>query len=248
MTNQEKRVSIPLNPLQNGDAPGSRAWIGTLMEMQEEERRRISQELHDDLGQRLALLEIQIDQLGRECGTPKIVKGLQRVRERIGEMDRDLHRICYRLHPVVLEKLGLSFALESLCREFSEKSGICTDFIQRGLPKRVAKQLSLCAYRLVQEALHNVAKHANALEAKVTVNATASGLEVAVEDSGCGFDRRVVRTHGGLGLVSIEERVRSAGGRCFIRSRPGAGTKVSALLPMRPEVLAGPARHGRALD
>lgn len=218
------------------------------MEMQEEERRRISQELHDDLGQRLALIGIQIDQLEHECVSPEIVKGLQMVRERIGEMDRDVHRICYRLHPVVLEKLGLVVAVESFCREFSESSGIQLGFVHSDLPKNMSKNLSLCAYRLVQEALHNVSKHANARQAKVSLRGTASGLEITVRDSGCGFDPFLARAHGGLGLVSMEERVRKVGGRCAIRSQAGVGTEVFATIPIRAEVLDRKSIHGTNLD
>lgn len=219
------------------------AWFTALMEVQEEERRRISQELHDDLGQRLALLEIQIDQVQRGCLSPDASQKLREMKERIGEMDRDLHRICYRLHPVVLEQLGLIVAIGSLCREFSETSGIHTNFIHQDLSVPIAKETSLCVYRLLQEALHNVAKHANAHQANVSLIETSAGIEVTVEDLGCGFDRLRARDQAGLGLVSIQERVRRVGGRFFIRSRHGGGTTVGAVLPIRPEVIVGETRR-----
>lgn len=219
-------VPFSVGPLKRGSR------IGSLLEMQEAERRRISQELHDDLGQRLALLEIQIDRLEQQCIAPAISKGLKSLRERLGEMDQDVHRICYRLHPVILEKLGLIVALDSLCREFSQGSGIRVDFIHHNLPKHLAKSLSLCAYRMVQEALHNVSKHAKAAEATVSLRFSTSSLEVTVEDSGRGFDALAARTTRGLGLVTIDERVRGAGGRFSIKSRPGRGTKVIAVIPI----------------
>jgi signal transduction histidine kinase len=240
-----------LIPFPAAKATPAQVRMGTLVEMQEEERRRIAAELHDDLGQRLALIEIQIDQLQRACAsiglTTGIVGGLQKVREQIGEMDGDVHRICYRLHPVVLEKLGLFVALESFCREFSQRSGIRTKFEYRDLPKRIDRGPALCVYRLVQEALNNVSKHARTREVKVALKKTADAIEVVVEDSGCGFDtaRSSIR---GLGLMSMEERVRRTGGDCTIRSRIGIGTKVTAVIPMHPEVLDCPTGNGRAGD
>jgi signal transduction histidine kinase len=236
----DKETQSRLIPFPAAKATPAQVRMGILVEIQEEERRRIAAELHDDLGQRLALMEIQIDQLQRACVSfglsTGIVGGLQKVREQIGEMDGDVHRICYRLHPVVLEKLGLFVALESFCREFNQRSGIRTKFEYRDLPKRIDRGPALCVYRLVQEALNNVSKHARTREVKVALKRTADAIEMVVEDSGCGFDtaRTSVR---GLGLLSMEERVRRAGGETTIRSRIGIGTKITALIPIHPEVL-----------
>jgi signal transduction histidine kinase len=205
-----------------------RRWARDLIEVQEEERRRISQELHDDLGQRLALLEIQIYQLEHKHHPADIAKGLKSLRDRVGEMDRDIHRICYELYPVVLEKLGLIVALTSLCREFAEMTGIATDFHHENVPSFIPDHASLCLYRLTQEALHNVFKHSKAKEAKVSIKGIAGGIEVKVVDSGGGFDPFQARTKKGLGLLTIDERVQSAGGRCSVRSTPGSGTEVRA--------------------
>jgi len=219
-----QRVSLP-------NIPGGRIWRGSVTERQEQDRLRISQELHDDLGQRLALLEIQLSQLADKCACPETAKGLSVVRERVGEMDQDLHRICCELYPVILEKLGLVVALKSLCREFS-LSGIradfAADFANDTCPPDVSKSVSLCLYRIVQEALHNVSKHSKAKSARVTLRGSSGRLEVMVEDSGIGFDGKAIRLRTGLGLSSIEERVRRAGGRISICSTPGVGTQVRA--------------------
>ena len=196
--------------------------------MQEQDRLRISQELHDDLGQRLALLEIQLSQLADKCTCPETVRGLQLVRERVGEMDQEIHRICCQLYPVLLEKLGLVVALKSLCREFSQ-SGIKAEFLFENCPATISKDASLCLYRVVQEALHNVAKHAKANFVKVHLRGLSGRLEVIIEDSGVGFDSHAARSTGGLGLSSIEERVKRAGGRISISSTPGMGTTVRAI-------------------
>jgi signal transduction histidine kinase len=209
------------------DVSGGRMWPGSVIEMQEQDRRRISQELHDDLGQRLALLEIQLAQLEEKCACSLTASGLRSLRQRVGEMDQDVHRICCQLYPVLLENLGLVIALKSLCREFSQL-GINTEFLHENFPPNVPKTVSLCLYRVVQEALHNVSKHSKAKSAKVSLRGSSSRLEVVVEDSGVGFDRSVSKTAKGLGLTSIEERVKRAGGRSSISSTPGTGTKVRA--------------------
>jgi signal transduction histidine kinase len=205
-----------------------------LIEAQEKELRLISQELHDDLGQRLALLQMQISQLEHKCESGDIVKGLRILRESVDEMDRDLHRICYRLYPAILDQLGLTVALEAFCREFSKFSGIRTTFINNeNLPKHLARDVSLCLYRLVQEALNNVSKHSGAKWATVTLRGSMSALEVEVKDSGNGFDPDALQGKRGLGLTSMEQRVLRIGGRYDIRSRPGLGTAVKAVLPDR---------------
>jgi signal transduction histidine kinase len=201
---------------------------GSIVEMQEQDRLRISQELHDDLGQRLALLEIQLNQLESNCTCPQTAKGLKLLRDRVGEMDHDVHRICCQLYPVLLEKLGLVIALDSLCREFYQ-SGIMAEFVHENCPATIPRQVSLCLYRVVQEALHNVAKHSKANRARISLRGTSGRLEVSIEDSGIGFDPEVIRPVARLGLASIEERVKRAGGRISIASALGVGTKLKAV-------------------
>jgi signal transduction histidine kinase len=198
---------------------------GSVIDRLEEDRLRIAQELHDDLGQRLALLEIQLAQLEDKCPAPETVKGIRSLRERLREMDDDVHRICCQLYPVVLEKCGLLVALKSLCRDFSQ-SGICADFTHQDCPPIIPRSVSLCVYRVAQEALNNISKHARTNYAKVSLRGSRGRLEVAVEDTGVGFDPSFVRNTSGLGLASIEERVKRAGGRSYVRSTPGVGTEV----------------------
>jgi signal transduction histidine kinase len=222
----------PINFIPQRRVP-NRGRVSSLMEAQEEELRLISQELHDDLAQRLALFEIQIGQLEHKCASRDIVNGLRSLRESVGEMDRDIHRICYRLYPVILDQLGLTVALEALCREFSSSSGVQATFIHENLPKHLARDVSLCLYRLVQEALHNVSKHSGARRASVTLRGSTTALELVVEDSGRGFHPNSVEAHRGLGLANMEQRVLRIGGRYSIRSSPGSGTVVKAILPRR---------------
>jgi signal transduction histidine kinase len=217
-------IAFTLSTVESGD------WSKDLIAIQEGERRRISQELHDDLGQRLALLEIKIDQLEHRGLPPDVAKGLRNVKSLIGEMDRDIHRICYELYPVVLEKLGLVAGLDSLCRDFSEVSGIETTFEHNKVPKHVDENASLCLYRVAQEALHNISKHSGSKRALVSLKQTDIGLQIVIADFGIGFDPFQGPPRKGLGLTTIAQRVRGAGGHCSIHSTPGVGTEVYAIL------------------
>ena len=209
-----------------------RVTSARLLATEEEERRRVSRELHDELGQRLALLEIQIEEMGRRLGSnPDVASGLGKLRSQVGEIADDVHRICYRLHPAILEHLGLIAAVRSYCEEYSAWSGVKTRFTHCGSFSSLSSSLALCIYRVVQEALRNVAKHARSARAMVVLRANAAGIQVVVKDFGRGFIVREGCTKG-LGLTSLAERVRLAGGTCVIRSAPGHGTRVQASVPL----------------
>jgi signal transduction histidine kinase len=207
-----------------------RSWASELIRVQEEERRRISQELHDDLGQRLALLTIKIHQLEQKHLPADVAEGLKTLKDLIGDIDSDIHRICYQLYPVVLEKLGLLVALRSLCEDFSESSNIETSFHYEKVPEHVPGDAALCLYRVTQEALHNIYKHARTKRASVSLRGTAEGLEAVIMDFGAGFNSLSIRKKKGLGLITMEERVLSVGGHCSIRSSPGLGTEVRVVI------------------
>jgi signal transduction histidine kinase len=211
-----------------------RDFAACLLLAQEAEQRRISREIHDDLGQRLALLEIQVEKIKRTpASESKHISELESLRGNVAELAEDLHRICHRHHPVILDNLGLAAGIESLCEEHTRTSGIDVNFVHGNIFPAPA-DISLCLYRVVQEALHNVAKHSSAKRATVTLCGTRDGIQVIVCDVGCGFDlarRRTDRSNHGLGLISIGERVRLLGGRYEIRSQPGRGTHVMAFVP-----------------
>jgi len=218
----------------------NQGWSRNLMEMQDQERRRISKELHDDLGQRLALLEFQINQLERKCSSTDVAEGLRGLRDRVEEIDKDIHRICYELYPVILEKLGLTVAINSLCRDLAQSSGTSISFEHQNVPKDINQTASLCLYRVIQEALHNISKHAKAKEANVSLRGFSDGLEVIVTDSGDGFDPFLLVPRKGLGLISMKERIHNAGGSYSITSSPGSGTEVKAILYHRhAQAIAG---------
>jgi signal transduction histidine kinase len=200
---------------------------------QEEERRRVSRELHDELGQRLGLLELQIAQMERELGGDSMVySALESLRGSVGEIADDLHRICCRLHPAILENLGLAIAVRSFCEEYTTWTNVRTRFTQCGVPSKLAPSIALCLYRVVQEALRNVAQHARATRAVVLMRGVEGAIEVSIKDNGCGFCVDGAGRNGRLGLVSLNERVKLAGGRFSIESAPDRGTRIHAWVPI----------------
>jgi signal transduction histidine kinase len=204
-----------------------------LLVAQEAERRRVSREMHDDLAQRVALLQFEIDSMKRRCGShPQMLPQLDSLRQCVTLLAEDVHRICERLHPVVLDNLGLVRGIEFLCADLARTSAMTPSFEHGLIPERIPANISLCLYRVVQEALNNAAKYSGASEASVSLHKEGEGLRVKICDSGRGFDMAQVR-RSGLGLMFIDERVRLLEGRCAVQSAPSKGTRVSAWVPCR---------------
>lgn len=211
------------------------APASTLLRVQEEERRRISREIHDGLSQKLALLEIELETLeGELSGLPKIKAQIEELRTSVCDVCTELHRICHALHPAVLEDLGLIPALEGYCAEYTRWTGVKTMLTYSDVPRDIPPATALCVYRIVQEALRNTAKHSGAKRAFVGLRSEAGFLHVAIRDTGCGFDPAALGHRSGIGLVSLDERARLAGGKCVLRSAPGRGTRIRVTLPLRP--------------
>jgi PAS domain S-box-containing protein len=205
-----------------------------LLEAQEEERRRVSRELHDDLNQKLAMLAVEIGGMEAKLAPSDrtIREQLQCLEKRLNGLSDDVRRTAYQLHPSVLEHLGLADALETYCSEFSGQEKIKVDFRLRKVPGTIPKGVALCLYRVAQEALRNIARHSGAARAAVTLAGTRAGLVLTLEDRGQGFDPAVVEGKRGLGLISMKERVTAAGGSLTIETRPGAGTRVRVQIPV----------------
>jgi signal transduction histidine kinase len=206
----------------------NRDLAGRLIASQEVERRRIARELHDDLSQKLALLMINIDQVAIRVGAERdLFHGLS---TQAGEIASAIHNLSHELHPSKLHALGLLSALQSLCRDVSQQGGVQVAFTHGFVPKDVDGDVSLCLYRITQEALHNVARHSQARHAEVRLSAEADLLTLQVADSGVGFS--VKRQQDGLGLVSIRERVTLLRGQLAIHTFPGGGTRIGVRVPV----------------
>jgi PAS domain S-box-containing protein len=206
-----------------------------LMTAQEEERRRISRELHDDINQRLALLAIE---MGRMETNPSVSahaarQAFQSLAQRLAAISDDVRRMAYQFHPSILDDLGLPAALTRLANEFSVNTGIKTVVVQEDFGDPLPQEIASCLYRIAQESLANVTKHAQA--SRVELELTCDGQEVtlSIHDSGVGFDLERIRDHHvGLGLVNMRERVRSIHGRLEIQAQPGQGTRIIAQIPL----------------
>ncbi len=210
-----------------------RALAAKLLTVQEEERRRIAREMHDDWTQRLAVLGLEVARLERSVGDPAVAAPLLRtVQERLVALSGDVHDLSRQLHPAILDDLGLVEALRSECAAFTRREGIAVDLQADAVSQAVASDVALCVYRLAQEALRNLAKHAAVSECRVTVRAAAEGLELIVSDEGVGFDPGAVSTSAGLGLASMQERARLVRALLTITSAPGQGTTVAVRAPL----------------
>jgi PAS domain S-box-containing protein len=207
----------------------NRDLAGRLIASQEAERRRIARELHDDLSQKTALLTMDIEGLAKRC--PEERSRFLELSERAHEIAADLHNLSYELHPSKLEALGLLSALKALCRDISQQSGVPIAFTHETIPGGIDPSVSLCLYRITQEALQNVARHSHAPDAHVRLAGDAQQLTLHIADSGVGFDART--SPSGLGLVSMRERAALLRGEVVVDTVPGGGTRIGVRVPFK---------------
>jgi PAS domain S-box-containing protein len=204
-----------------------------LIEAQELERARIGRELHDDIGQRLALLSVQMQQLQDD---PLI---LSDARSRMGELQKqtselatDVQSLSHELHSGRLQYLGITGAMRGFCQEFGEQQKVEIDFQAHDLPCLVSPDTSLCFYRVLQEALHNSTKHSGVRRFEVRLWGTSDEIHLTVKDSGAGFERETAKDSRGLGLISMGERLKLLKGTLSIDSQPKRGTIIHASAPL----------------
>ncbi|MGA8030187.1 MAG: CheR family methyltransferase [Bryobacteraceae bacterium] len=207
-----------------------RALAASLFTSQEEERRRIARELHDDVSQRLAMLANEFEHLRRNIpeNPAEVRNSLEMLRGRAEALSDDLRNISHALHPSILEDLGLASALRSLVTEFSDRERMPADFTHANVPPNLPDNVSSALYRITQEALRNIAKHAGRTHVRVSLTGADSSLRLMVRDLGEGFDPTEGR---GLGLISMEERARLIGAFFKVTSALGEGTTVQVDAP-----------------
>jgi PAS domain S-box-containing protein len=205
---------------------------GRLIAAHEEERARLARELHDDVTQRLACLAIDVASLEPLPSVPSTDAILRRLQEGLAQLSEDVHALAYRLHPSVLADLGLADALRGECERFSRQESVPLDVTFHEIPESVPRDAALCVFRVVQEALGNVARHAKAENVEVSLRGLDGGLQVAVLDDGAGFDPAVPADHPALGLTGMRERVHLLGGALDIESAPGQGTSIVVWVPL----------------
>jgi PAS domain S-box-containing protein len=206
----------------------------SLIEAQEQERTRIARDLHDDTNQRLALLAIAIEQLKRVLPNPtvEILDLVEKLRKDTSEISNDIQALSHELHSPRLELLGLVAAMRGFCKEFSEHQKVEIDFRTHDLPGPLPPDISLCLFRVLQEALHNSAKHSGAQRFEVQVWGATGEIHLKVSDSGAGFDLETAMKSRGLGLTSMQERLQLVKGKFSIDSQPQRGTTIHAHVPL----------------
>ncbi|MCO6456692.1 MAG: GAF domain-containing sensor histidine kinase [Pirellulaceae bacterium] len=204
-----------------------------LLHAQEQERRRIAREMHDDWTQRLAVLGIDVARLERQLApSGAALELIETIRKELVSLSEDVHGLSRQLHPAILDDLGLVEALRSECASLSRRGVLRVEYVSQLLPHPIPHDAALCAYRIAQESLRNVARHSGGREAAVSLLVDADELLLRIQDWGAGFDPRTVHHGPGLGLSSMAERVKLVQGKLAVRSAPGEGTTIEVRLPL----------------
>ncbi len=210
---------------------------GRLIAAQEDERRHIARELHDDLNQQVAALAIGISRLKRQFpdAGAAVQEQFARLREKTDWLSERIRQVSHELHSSILQHVGLPAALNSYCAEFTDREGITVTLDIRDGVEALSPDAALCLYRVAQQSLRNVARHSGARSAIVALARNNGAIELRVADQGVGFDPGRAQEGSGLGLVSMEERVKLLHGCIVLTTRPGAGTELRAQIPLRGE-------------
>ena len=211
-----------------------RSLTARLLAAEEDERRRLSRELHDSVNQSLGMLAVEAELLmEKTVPASELRRDLEGYRNRILELSESVRRLAYELHPAILDDLGLAVALRSYVDDFARRTGVRVILTTRNVPRSLPKGIASCFYRIAQESLANAAKHSRSSRITVRLAACHSGYWLMIRDFGRGFDAETVKDHRrGLGLVSMEERARLEGGRLDLRTSPGQGTHIRVWLPL----------------
>jgi PAS domain S-box-containing protein len=206
-----------------------------LIEAQEQERSRIARELHDGIGQRLALLAIKLAQLQQSPpNSSELPSRIGELQKQTAEIASDIQSLSHELHSSRLQYLGIAAAMRGFCREFGEQQKVEIDFKLHDLPVPLSPDISLCFFRVLQEALHNSTKHSGVRDFEVELWGTPDEIHLTVSDSGAGFDIDAAKASRGLGLISMEERLKLLKGTLSIESQLQRGTTIHARVPFNP--------------
>jgi two-component system sensor histidine kinase UhpB len=210
-----------------------RTYAQRLLAAQEAERARVAREVHDDAIQRLAMLRHELQEFGRSVPglSPGQAHRLGGVVGEVEDLTVRLRQLAHELHPTVIEHVGLVPAIEQLAGEVARTAGLSVRLELPSAPPALPADRALALFRIAQEALRNVIRHAGVSDAGLALEATDEYVELRIADRGRGFDPAAGRDGAGIGVVGIQERARLLGGTAAIRSRPGEGTTVVARIP-----------------
>ncbi|MDX2251410.1 MAG: histidine kinase, partial [Nitrospira sp.] len=207
-----------------------------LITAQEQERQRIARELHDDLSQRMALLVLDVATIEHQPPLlpERLADMLRPVRERLEQLSDDIHNLAYKLHPSLLEHAGLRAAVEDQLREFINRTALTVSYKSHHVPDSLSLDHSTGLFRVLQESLQNVVKHAKATHVSVKLSGSSKGVGLSVTDNGKGFNAQDRSAHQkGLGLINMQERLRLLNGFLNVHSSTTEGTKVCAWIPLK---------------
>ena len=211
-----------------------RALATSLIRAQEDERRRVSRDLHDQICYQLGSLASDIGNLEISPLVPENLRAhLTAIRDRVVKTSQETHDIAYQMHTAILKDLGLVASLNALCRQFSDQyPNIAANFKNSGPPTSIPIEVATCLYRVAQESLQNTAKHSGAKNVSVRLGLKEGSVVLTIQDNGAGFDSKAVKAHGGIGLISMKERAYSVNGELTITSQPSHGTQVTLKIPL----------------
>ena len=220
----------------------AREFSDRLITVQEDERSRLARELHDDITQRLAALAIEAGRVQSRGSKQGVDSTMREIRQGLVKLSEDVHSLSYRLHPSILDDLGLVEALNAECERFSRLELVPVDVTIEDNFIAPPPQIALCLFRIAQEALQNVGRHASASQVEISLQGSDSGFQICIRDNGVGFEPEHHRERASLGLASMQQRIYRLGGKLNIDSAPGHGTMVLAWVPAREEHRESPAR------
>jgi signal transduction histidine kinase len=211
-----------------------RALAARLLTVQEEERRNLSRELHDQVCQNLVGLAMQVAALATKPPPPKETQTrLKAIQASIFKAAEEARDLAYQVHSPILDELGLMIALEDLHLKFTEQHpDIPVDLKNAGLPVAVPREVASCIFRVAQESLQNIAKHSNAKNVSVALGFENGTVVLTIGDDGVGFDLRAVKGRKGLGLIGMDERARLVKGKLTITAQPAHGTQITLEIPL----------------
>ena len=210
---------------------------GRLIEAQEQERRYIARELHDDISQKLAMLSLELQQFTAMLPDSQITlhNRLESLLKRTSEVTGDVHALSHRLHSSKLEILGLVSTIRDFCRQLAGQRDVQIDFTDSGIPDDLPQAVSLCLFRVLQEGLSNAVKHSGARHFEARLERVSDELQLTIRDPGVGFEPGTAMYNKGIGLISMRERVSLVKGTMSIRSKPQGGTEITVSVPVAVE-------------
>jgi signal transduction histidine kinase len=205
-----------------------------LIEAQETERARIARDLHDDIGQGLALLTVTLDQIKHVTSdsSGEVRRCMDQLQRQISEITASVQALSHDLHPFKLQLLGVVAAMKSFCTELSELHRVEIDFTHQDISRTLPPKISLCLFRVLQEALHNAVRYSGVRRFSVQLRGTSDAVQLIVRDAGMGFDPETAAQGRGLGLTSMKERLKLAGGELSIQTELTRGTTIVAWVPL----------------